>query len=404
MSRTAAVLIVLVFLTSILAIPVNPVSAASPDSWTIKTPMREARGGLGVAVVNGKIYAIGGSAQNGLYPPLLEAEFVGTNEQYDPATDTWTSRKQMPTPRAYFAITVYQNKIYCIGGIVGIHLAPYGGSSVLLPEYTLSGINEVYDPATDTWETRTFMPTPRMWIHGNVADGKIYIMDGFEGRESPNEVYDPATDSWNRKASMPATASHYASTAVDDNIYVVASDIYTSNEEDSKRLLIYDAGANTWSEGTPTPSVLILGSAAATSGVMAPKRVYALGVQSGNDTPVTNVYDPQSDSWRVGSPMHIMRIDFGVAVLDDRLYVIGGYIFNGFPHSGNVTVSAANEQYTPFEYETPAPTIPTPSPEPTPQPFSTALVIGSVIAVVAVVGLGLLVYLKKRHPKTGDRT
>ncbi len=47
---------------------------------------------------------------------------------------------------------------------------------------------------------------------------------------------------------------------------------------------------------------------------------------------------------------------------------------------------------------TPSPT-PTAIPEPTPmaETFSTTLIIGSVIAVVAVVGLGLLVYLKKRR-------
>jgi len=42
---------------------------------------------------------------------------------------------------------------------------------------------------------------------------------------------------------------------------------------------------------------------------------------------------------------------------------------------------------------------PSPSPEPTPitEPFQTTLLIVSVVAVVAVVGVGLLVYLKKRH-------
>jgi len=33
------------------------------------------------------------------------------------------------------------------------------------------------------------------------------------------------------------------------------------------------------------------------------------------------------------------------------------------------------------------------------EPFPTTLFLGSVIAVAAVVGLGLLVHLKKRHPK-----
>ena len=61
---------------------------------------------------------------------------------------------------------------------------------------------------------------------------------------------------------------------------------------------------------------------------------------------------------------------------------------------------------TPTPTTTPAPTptptstpTPTPSPEPTPQPepFSATLAVGSVIAVVAMVGTGLLVHLKKRQ-------
>lgn len=45
------------------------------SSWTTLTPMPTARGGLGVAVVNGKIYVIGGLNGN---------EPVNNNEQYDP--------------------------------------------------------------------------------------------------------------------------------------------------------------------------------------------------------------------------------------------------------------------------------------------------------------------------------
>ena len=64
----------------------TPVLGATEDSWTTKTPMQEARGYLQVAVTNGKIYAIGGSGP------------IGTNEEYDPATDNWTAKSPMPTP------------------------------------------------------------------------------------------------------------------------------------------------------------------------------------------------------------------------------------------------------------------------------------------------------------------
>jgi len=80
--------------------PPTPGAVPTENTWTKKASMHEPRGGLGVAVVNGKIYAIGGSSQSGLYPANILSGFVGTNEEYDPATDTWTYRSSVPTPRS----------------------------------------------------------------------------------------------------------------------------------------------------------------------------------------------------------------------------------------------------------------------------------------------------------------
>ena len=84
---------------------------ATNPAWASKASMQVARSGLGVAVVNGKIYAIGGADGS-------SAGFSSTNEEYDPTTDTWAFKAPMPTPRSDFGITVYENKIYCIGGYV----------------------------------------------------------------------------------------------------------------------------------------------------------------------------------------------------------------------------------------------------------------------------------------------
>ena len=136
----------------------NPCSFCSEipmDCWVSKAPMNQARSGLGVAVVNDKIYAIGGVTSNGFVPSspgsavyagTTPVAVTGTNEEYDTETDTWTYKTPMPTPRAVFAIAVYQNKIYCIGGKTND---------------TYTGVTEVYDPATDTWETKTSTPTVR---------------------------------------------------------------------------------------------------------------------------------------------------------------------------------------------------------------------------------------------------
>ncbi len=270
MSKHAALLFVLVFLTASCIMVANPVLSSAvvvEDSWVSKAPMQEARSGLGVAVVEGKIYAIGGVTSSGfisssigsaVYAGSTAAVVVGTNEEYDPVSDTWVFRADMPTPRAVFAIVVYQNKIYCIGGKTS-------------SGYT--GVNEVYDPATNTWENKTAMPTARAFLQANVVNGKIYLIggDGLDEEYSflnVNEVYDPATDTWITKEPMlSATFFGSASAVFDNKIYVIGS-------VSGSFLGIYDPESDVWGSGA---SPLLGGVAAATTtGILAPKRIYVL--------------------------------------------------------------------------------------------------------------------------------
>ena len=89
---------------------------------------------------------------------------------------------------------------------------------------------------------------------------------------------------------------------------------------------------------------------------------------------------------------------FSVAVVKDKFYVIGGQI--AAENSDSYIYKSENEQYTPIGYENSEPSPsqePTPFPTPTPEgeSFATTLVIASV-SIVALVGLGLLVFFKKR--------
>jgi N-acetylneuraminic acid mutarotase len=343
MGKGAALLLVIAFLTASCIMAAKPVHASIEDSWVSKAPMQVARGGLGVAAVNGKIYAIGGSTASGLYPPNLQRGFTGTNEEYNPETDTWIFKKSMPTPRSDFAITVYQNKIYCIGGTIGTEKV-----DVVYSRFVSTEVNEVYDPATDTWERKEPMPKAEMQLQANVVNGKIYLIDG-----SLNQVYDPATDSWTSKTPMPAVQRSYSvwnpiSAVVDSKIYVLS--------EFTNQLLIYDTETDIWSEGATTSlgEGFSDGAAGATTGMMAPKRVYFLGLISGISVPLVNyIYDPKDNHWTDGTALSTARLDFSVAVVNDKLYAIGGYTIDNPTHSGHVTASTLNEQYTPVGYGTP---------------------------------------------------
>ena len=324
-----SLLLILCFILSTISLPLV---IAVEDSWVSKAPMHEARSGVGVAVVNGKIYAVGGAGTSG---------FCAFNEEYDPATDTWMFKTPMPTPRSDFGIAVYHDKIYCIGG------------------YTIEGagtdVNEVYDPATDSWETKASMPSARLGLQANIVNGKIYLIGGYEwsngtsvGVSSRTEVYDPVSDTWTFKASIPAPVSYSASAVIDNKIYVMTSNL---NQ-------IYDAESDSWNTGAPPPVSVVLASAGATEGVFAPERIYVFGADA--DMPyyqltvrqfTTQSYDPKNNNWTVCDSIPTVRFDAGVAVFNESLYVIGGYTLESggsdsfFP---STIFSAVNEQYTPI--------------------------------------------------------
>jgi N-acetylneuraminic acid mutarotase len=308
LSRSVALLLVLVFLTA-SCITFKAVSAASPNSWTSKAPMNEARSSLGVAVVNGKIYAIGGSTQSGSMPNSI------------PST------------------------VYGFKGTMGVDT------------------NEEYDPATDTWETKTPMPTARGWLTAGVVNGKIYLIGG-EPNGTLNEVYDPATDSWITKTPAPTALSWtWASSATSA---VFNSKIYFVGGEGSGKLnQIYDVETDKWSSGASSPSSVDGGAAGATTGVWAPKQIYILGeiVAARSEEPTfVRVYDPDIDSWVFGADAPTSRYNFGVAVVNDILYAIGGHTHSQYP-LGIYAPVATNEQYTPFGYDTVPPAVAVVSPE-----------------------------------------
>ena len=83
---------------------------------------------LGVAALNGKLYAAGG------YDGSV---FLKTVECFNPKTNKWTTVQSMNLKRSRVALVATYGKLYAIGG--------YDGCA------NLSSV-EMYDPETDKWE------------------------------------------------------------------------------------------------------------------------------------------------------------------------------------------------------------------------------------------------------------
>jgi len=340
--------------------------------------MSQARCGLGVVTVDDKIYAIGGIGPEGI---------VGTNEQYDPFSDTWITLEPMPTPRSFFAIASYQNKIYCIGGLIP-------GEWPLSPSRGI-GVNEVYDTVTNSWSSKASFPDKLnsedsvsisgLCIQACVVDGKIFVIMKNDVDGNTIYMYDMIADLWTAKVSIPVTSlsGYPVSAVIDDKIIVTC--------HNAQKLVVYYTKTDMWSE-RKTNSIIgadyVTGVA---SGMYAPKRIYILGTVYDGSIPanlrsINQVYNPEKNTWSTGKAMPTIRSGFGVAVIDDVLYVIGGRT-----NEYGTPILSLNEQYVPIGYDT--------LPSDTKSPLKVITIVAVALILIVGIGCGVLFYFQKRNYK-----
>lgn len=86
------------------------VTGAHAQKWVKLAPFPEASEEVYGVAAGGKLYVFGGLAP-GWKPKGLVYE-------YDPATDKWTKKKNMPLPAHHSALAEANGKIYVMGGFV----------------------------------------------------------------------------------------------------------------------------------------------------------------------------------------------------------------------------------------------------------------------------------------------
>jgi len=209
--------------------------------WTTRADMPTGRWELSTCVVDGKIYAIGGGA--GSSASYTSVETYSTVEEYDPATDTWTAKSPMPTARGWHSANVVNGKIYIIGG-----------SQASSPDRNHVLTVEVYDPATDTWTQKGDMPVSRAAGFSSVVDEKIYVIGGYGGSQRVDE-YDPSTDTWTMKSEMPTAIHALSTSALDGKIYTIGGYVPgVSGYPGVATVEVYDPATDSWATAPDMPT------------------------------------------------------------------------------------------------------------------------------------------------------
>lgn len=228
------------------------------DKWTPKKQAPFFADHMLAATMNGKIYIFGGTGAMRQEDPNAT---LNTSWEYDPAADGWKALAAMPSKRTAGAAIAVGGRIYVIGGTTDV-TAPDGRN---VTAGLVVGTNDVYDPATNRWESKRVMPTPRNHPAIGVVNGKIYVIGGRIGANNIGgmvasntdvvEEYDPATDSWRAMNRMPTARSGHGWATWQNRIYVVGGEGRDYHVEGVYRdVEVFDPAANEWDKLPPLPS------------------------------------------------------------------------------------------------------------------------------------------------------
>jgi N-acetylneuraminic acid mutarotase len=284
------------------------VPAASQSTggvWAVKAPMPAIRNEVAAAAVNGKLYVFGGSAsEKGGRSDLTR------NEEYDPANNSWLTRKDMPFGGSHMIATSLNGKIYVVGGFLGSqHRDAFNHAAE-------------YDPATDGWRSLAPLSSPRGSVSLAAAGGKIHA---FGGRGTDlktttiHQVLDPATGIWTMAAPLTKSRDHTATVEVDGKIHVIAGR-FTDPGDTTDMHEIYDPATDKWSSAPPLPRPRSSLAVTVYKGM-----ILVVGGETTDSSLTDNEgFDVKANRWVKLAPLPSPRHGIAGAAIGDHVYFAGG--------------------------------------------------------------------------------
>lgn len=167
--------------------------------WVTRAPLAHPRGALGLVGLGGRLYALGGRAQ----------DEVGPAEEYDPATDAWRDLPPLPVPRDHVAAAAYRGLACAAGGRIGS--ASRNTDRV-----------DCWDAAARRWVLLPALPRTTSGAAAAVLGDRLVVLGGEEpaGIIDLLAVYDGKT--WTRPAAMRVPRHGLGAALLDGRLFACA--------------------------------------------------------------------------------------------------------------------------------------------------------------------------------------
>ena len=241
--------------------------------------------------------------------------------------DGWSRLNDMPVGKWEPATTVIDGQLYVFGGY---------------EDNIASGKRaDIYDPATDVWTEMQRLPSAISHVNLVLDEGGIWFAGGMKDKRQPakdfiiDEVwrYSMEQDRYIAAPLLPGRRAGGGLAKIGDHLHYI-SGLMEDRDSDASEHWVLDlktwehegAPDRGWSEAAPFPLPRNQFSTAVLN-----DEIYCIGGQFNHDSqqldqPDVDIYDPVSDSWRKGPPLHYghSHSEGATFTYGDNIFMVGG--------------------------------------------------------------------------------
>jgi uncharacterized GH25 family protein len=180
---------------------------ADPGKWeklAMETPLQ----GMALVSAGGKVYRVGGLNARNAKKEDADLHSVDEFARFDPATGTWTKLPSLPAGRSSHDAAVIDGKIYVIGGwnLSGDNSTGEWQTDALVYDTTAEDSGDATAGDNGKWVKISEPPFQRRALAVAAWNGRLWALGGMdEYADIKRDVfsYDPQTDTWAKAAELP---------------------------------------------------------------------------------------------------------------------------------------------------------------------------------------------------------
>jgi N-acetylneuraminic acid mutarotase len=329
--------------TLLLSPPVLGQALSEKGSWSKVAPLLRQQNEATSVVLDGRIYVMGGFG-------LGSDEPIARVQIYDVARGEWSLGTPLPEPVHHAGAAIVGGKIYQVGGFHD----PFARRDPIDTVWA-------FDPASNKWERRAPLPSPRGAMVVAAIGDLIYAAGGEHRRPAGSPVpkgapaayepisdvavYEPKADRWQVLPSMHYARDHAFVGSINDHLYVVGG--RDRPKYDIAAVEEYDPATRAWTGRAPLPTGRSGGAAAVLDG-----KLCVFGGEGNDASPIgifdqVEAFDPMSNSWTKFGPMPLPRHSQTAAAVGGRIYLPGGSTRRGGTPGQEPSITAHVDAFQP---------------------------------------------------------